>query len=44
MCVGAWSQMGFVKDNDVKAVATLPEVDASTEEILLEDWDVIWSV
>jgi hypothetical protein len=41
MCVEAWSQMGFIKDNDVKAIVMVLEVDASTEEILLEDWDVI---
>ena len=40
MCVGAWSQMGFVKDNDVKVVVALPEADGDGED-LTEDWDAI---
>jgi hypothetical protein len=40
MCVGVWSLMGYVKDNDVKAVSVLPEVDGDEEE-LEEDWDMI---
>ena len=32
--------MGFVKDNDVKAATTLPEVNGD-EEMLKEDWDSI---
>jgi hypothetical protein len=40
MCVGVWSLMGYVKDNGVKAVSVLPEVDGDEEE-LGEDWDMI---
>lgn len=42
MCLGEWSQMGFVKDNDVRAATsmTLPEV-GDEEEMLEDDWDSI---
>ena len=41
LCVlehGAWWGM-YIKDNDVKAVSVLPEVDGDEE--LGEDWDMI---
>jgi len=40
LCVGIWSLLGFVKDNDVRAAAVLPVVDGQEEE-LAEDWDSI---
>jgi hypothetical protein len=40
MCVGEWSQLGYVKDNDIRAAATLPEVEGDEEE-LARDWDSI---
>lgn len=40
MMVGAWSRLGYVKDNDVKAATMLPEVKGEEEE-LDEDWDAI---
>jgi len=40
LCVGIWSLLGYVKDNDVKAVAALPVVDGKEEE-LADDWDSI---
>jgi len=40
LCVGVWSLLGYVKDNDVKAAAVLPAVDGEEEE-LAEDWDSI---
>ena len=40
MCVGEWSLLGYVKDRDVRAATTLPEVDGEEEE-LHKDWDVI---
>ncbi|KIJ96458.1 hypothetical protein K443DRAFT_107256, partial [Laccaria amethystina LaAM-08-1] len=39
MCLGVWSLMGYVHDNDVKAAAVLPEIDE--EDDLLIDWDMI---
>jgi hAT family C-terminal dimerisation region len=40
LCVGIWSLLGYVKDNDVKAAAVLPAVNGEEEE-LAEDWDSI---
>ena len=40
LCVGVCSLLGYVKDDDVKAVAVLPAVDGK-EEKLAEDWDSI---
>jgi hypothetical protein len=40
MCLGAWSSMGLVKDNDVMEAVSLPEVDGS-EAGLDRDWDDI---
>lgn len=40
MCVGLWSLKGWVKDEDVLAVARLPEV-VEEEEPLEEGWDAI---
>ena len=41
MCLGAWSLMGYVKDNDVKSVTVLPDVEGEEEEPLAENWDSI---
>jgi len=38
LCVGVWSLLGYVKDDDVKAAVVLPAVDGKEEE-LPEDWD-----
>ena len=40
LCVGIWSLLGYVNDNNVKAAAVLPVVDGKEEE-LAEDWDSI---
>ena len=40
LCVGIWSLLGYVKDNDVKAAAVLPAVDGEKEE-LAKDWDTV---
>lgn len=42
MCLGVWSRLGYVNDNDIKAVVLLPEVPANTKEDDLEvGWDSI---
>ena len=41
MCLGQWSQMGYVKDKDVLDVTRLDDVKGETEEELEEDWDKI---
>lgn len=40
LCVGAWSRLGHVRDQDVRVATTLPEVEGD-EEVLQEDWDSI---
>jgi len=40
MCLGAWSRMGLVKDQDVMDIVRLPEVKES-EDYLEDDWDAI---
>ena len=40
MCVGVWSKLGYVEDQDVKAVTVQAEVDGD-EELLEEGWDKI---
>lgn len=40
LCLGIWSSMGLVKDNDIKAVATLPDVDGD-DKVLDDGWDDI---
>jgi hypothetical protein len=39
MCVGTWSQLGFLKDSDVLTVSLLLEDEE--EEELEEGWDAI---
>jgi hypothetical protein len=41
LCLGVWSQMGYVKDMDVKAATVLPEVNSDEEDNLPHDWDTI---
>ena len=39
LCLGVWSlPMDYVKDDDVKSAAVLPELDGEEEE-LADDWD-----
>ena len=41
LCIGVWSVLGYVKDDDdVKAVAVLPEVNSEEDELAV-DWDDI---
>ena len=40
MCLSIWSEMGYVKDSDVKAVVIKPELKGEEGEPA-EDWDVI---
>lgn len=42
MCLGAWSLLGYVKDQDVLSVTALPDLeDGEVEETLEDDWDAI---
>lgn len=38
LCVGAWSLLGYIKDEDVKATTVMPEVKGEEEE-LATNWD-----
>jgi hypothetical protein len=40
LCLGEWSMMGLVRDDDVKSAAILPEVNGEEEE-LAPDWDAL---
>ena len=41
LCLGIWSEMGYVKDKDVKAATVLPEVGSDEEDVLSDDLDAI---
>jgi hypothetical protein len=42
MCLGVWSSLGYVRDNDIKEVTALEElVGEETMSELLADWDAI---
>ena len=43
LCLGVWSQLGFITDSDVRAaVVVLPEMNGDDEEIELDvNWDRI---
>ena len=40
ICLGAWSKMGFMKDDDVMEAAKLPALNGSKDK-LDNDWDYI---
>lgn len=41
LCLGIWSELGLVKDSDIKAGLGLDIVCGEEEEYLVEDWDAI---
>ena len=41
MCLGVWSEMGYVKNADILPAAALPEVSGDEEE-LNPGWDAIY--
>jgi hypothetical protein len=41
MCLGNWSKLGHVRDQDVLAVTMLPDVEGDEEDIQ-DGWDAIW--
>jgi hypothetical protein len=40
MCLGNWSKLGYVRDQDVLVVTMLPDVEGD-EEDLQDGWDTI---
>jgi hypothetical protein len=42
LCLGSWSLLGLVKNDDVKAAASLPEVEGTDSDYEMEEgWDCI---
>lgn len=41
MCVGIWSKLGLVHNEDVSIVAGMPDLDEDEVEELADDWDMI---
>jgi hypothetical protein len=41
ICLGSWSLHGLVKDSDVLAVGTLPDVEGERDLVLEDGWDHI---
>lgn len=42
LCLGSWSLLGLVKDDDVKAAAALPEIEGDESDYEMEEgWDAI---
>jgi hypothetical protein len=41
LCLGSWSLMGLVKDEDVLKVAMMPDLEGEDEPELEEGWDSI---
>ena len=42
LCLGVWSLMGYVKNEDIQAATVLPDVGEDEIEDLPEDRDVIY--
>ena len=40
LCLGGWSKMGLVHDDDMKSAAVLPEVDGEEDELAV-NWDAV---
>jgi hypothetical protein len=41
LCLGSWSLMGMVKDEDVFKVALMPDLEGENEAELEDGWDSI---
>lgn len=42
LCLGSWSTLGLIKDTDIKASATLPELDGDEIDVEMPaGWDNI---
>ena len=39
--LAVWSEMGYVKNKDLKSATVLPEVGLDEEEVLSDGWDAI---
>jgi hypothetical protein len=44
LCLGSWSQLNLVKENDVRAATMLPEIDDDRDDMDMDvGWDIICS-
>ncbi|KAF9244278.1 hypothetical protein BU15DRAFT_71841 [Melanogaster broomeanus] len=41
LCLGIWSELGLVKDEDIAKVIALPDIDGDDEVKLADGWDCI---
>ncbi len=41
LCLGDWSKMKLIKNEDLLDTARLPEADAEEDEELAKDWDKV---
>ncbi len=41
MCVGIWSKLGLIRNEDISIVARMPDLDEDEVEELADDWDMI---
>lgn len=41
LCLGLWSQLNLIKDDDVKKVSVLPDIEGEDELDLEDGWDQI---
>jgi len=41
LCLGAWCKLGLVKDDDVLAVAAMPDIPGDDDMELEDGWDII---
>ncbi|KIJ09552.1 hypothetical protein PAXINDRAFT_50851, partial [Paxillus involutus ATCC 200175] len=41
LCLGTWSKLRLIKDEDVAKVSSLPEIEGDDEVELVDGWDCI---
>lgn len=41
LCLGTWSLLGFIEDDNVLKISLLPDVVGDKEEVLEDGWDSI---
>ncbi|KIK77635.1 hypothetical protein PAXRUDRAFT_166211, partial [Paxillus rubicundulus Ve08.2h10] len=41
LCLGIWSGLGLIKDEDIKKVIALPDIEGDNEVNLADGWDRI---
>ncbi|KIK92854.1 hypothetical protein PAXRUDRAFT_146430 [Paxillus rubicundulus Ve08.2h10] len=41
LCLGSWSKLKLIKDEDIAKVSTLPEIEGNDNVELVDGWDCI---